>query len=374
MKKFMALALAASMAMTLTACSSGSANTTAAATTAAPAAAETTAAAAAETTAAAPADDGKVYKIIYGGSCTEDHPSTLTAYKFKELVEEKSNGRIQVDVYINNALGDSRAMLEAIAANEVQMSDAATAPFASFTEEFMFVGLPFLFNNREAAFAFFDSEMGDRINEEILKQTGIRNLGYMENGMRQLTNSKHPVTSPDDMKGLKIRVMESPMYIEMFEEMGAAPTPMSFAELYTALQQGTVDGQDNSYTITCTNGLYEVQKYMTELGHNFDVTPLELSEQFFQSLPDDLKEVVLECGKEAVAYNRQLFIDREASYIQTIEDGGVEIVKLTDEQRQAFRDCTSGCLDFFKKNYNPVIPVDEVLAAIDEANAAHPSN
>lgn len=112
----------------------------------------------------------------------------------------------------------------------------------------MFVGLPFLFNNREAAFDFIDGEMGQRISQEVCDQTGIRILGYLENGMRQLTNSKHPVTCPDDMKGLKIRVMESPMYIEMFTEMGASPTPMSFAELYTALQQKTVDGQDNSYT------------------------------------------------------------------------------------------------------------------------------
>lgn len=314
----------------------------------------------------------ETYKIIYGGSCAESHPSTLTAYKFKELVEERSNGRIVVDVYINNTLGDSRSMLEALQANEVQMTDAATGPFASFTEEYMFVGLPFLFNNREAAFDFIDGEMGQRISDEICKQTDIRILGYLENGMRQLTNSKHPVTSPEDMKGLKIRVMESPMYIEMFTEMGASPTPMSFAELYTALQQKTVDGQDNSYTITCTNALYEVQSYMTELGHNFDYTPFAISNKFYEALPEDLQKVVDECAAEAVAYDRQVCVDMEAEYIQTIIDGGCELTRLTDAQRQEFRNCTSGCLDFFKENYNPVIPVDDILTAIDASNAKFP--
>lgn len=316
--------------------------------------------------------DQETYKIIYGGSCTESHPSTLTAYKFKELVEERSNGRIQVDVYINNTLGDSRSMLEGLQANEVQMTDAATGPFASFTEEYMFVGLPFLFNNRDAAFDFIDGEMGQRISQEVCDQTGIRILGYLENGMRQLTNSKHPVTCPDDMKGLKIRVMESPMYIEMFTEMGASPTPMSFAELYTALQQKTVDGQDNSYTITCVNGLYEVQGYMTELGHNFVYTPFAMSNAFYESLPQDLQQIVDECAAEAVTYDRQICIDKEADYIKTIEDGGCQLTRLTDEQRQAFRDSTAGCLDFFKANYNPVIPVDDVLAAVNESNARFP--
>ena len=214
--------------------------------------------------------------------------------------------------------------------------------------------------------------MGQRISQEVCDQTGIRILGYLENGMRQLTNSKHPVTCPDDMKGLKIRVMESPMYIEMFTEMGASPTPMSFAELYTALQQKTVDGQDNSYTITCVNGLYEVQDYMTELGHNFDYTPFAMSNAFYESLPQDLQQIVDECAAEAVTYDRQICIDKEADYIKTIEDGGCQLTRLTDEQRQAFRDSTAGCLDFFKANYNPVIPVDDVLAAVNESNARFP--
>ena len=318
---------------------------------------------------AAPSDSQEVYKIIIGGTSTEDHPTTQSDYKFKEICEERSGGRLVVEVYPNNTLGDSRAMLEAIQANEVQMSDPSAAVFSSFTEEFNFIGLPFLFNNRFAAYDFFDGEMGGRISEKVREDTGIRILGYFENGMRQLTNSKRPVTSPDDMKGLKIRVMESPMYIEMFTEMGASPTPMSFAELYTALQQGTVDGQDNSYTITCTNALYEVQSYMTELGHNFDVTPLCISDEFYMSLPEDLRQIVDEAAAEATAFDRQMCQDMEATYIETIQNGGCEIVKLTDEQRTAFRAVTEGCKDFFLKQYSPSIPLDEILAAVDTANA-----
>lgn len=315
--------------------------------------------------------NNEVYKIILAGSCTEDHPTAIANVKFKEICEAESNGRIQVELFTNNALGNSREVLDSIRAGEYQMTDASASVYSSFTEEYMFVGLPFLFNDRFAAYAFFDGEVGKEITEEVAKQTGLRALGYYENGFRQLTNNKHTVRTPDDMKGLKIRVMESPLYIEMFEEMGAAPTPMAFAELYTALQQKTVDGQDNSYAITVTNALYEVQSYMTALGHNYDVTPLVIGEDFYQSLPDDLRAVVDKAAAEATAYNHQVCQDTEAAYIKTIEDHGVELTYLTDEERQAFRDATAGCVDFFKQNYNPVISVDYVLEAIDAANNAN---
>ena len=347
MKKYIALICAFAMCVTLTACGNNESSSSGSGT----------------------AED-EVYTIIIGGTSTEDHPTTQADYKFEEICEELSEGRIQVEVYANNTLGDSRAMLEQIQANEVQMSDPSASVFSGFTEELNFLGLPFLFNDRYAAYAFFDGEMGQRIADKVCEETGIRILGFYENGMRQLTNGKHPVRTPDDMKGLKIRVMESPMYIEMFTEMGAQPTPISFAELYTALQQGTVDGQDNGYTITCTNALYEVQPYMTELNHNFDVTPLCISDEFYTSLPEDLRAIVDQAAAEATEYDRQLCIDLEATYIETIEGSGCEIIKLTDEERDAFREVTSGCKDFFLENYNPSISLDEILAAVDDANAA----
>lgn len=322
---------------------------------------------------AAPAEGGDdtVYNITIGGTVPDDHPISQGLFKFKEVAEELSGGRFKVEVYDNNTIGASRELVEGVQANEIQMAECSQSVYASFTDELMSVGLPFLFKNRQAGYDFFDSEVGDQIADVIAEQTGVRIVGYFENGIRQLTNSKRPVTSPDDMKGLKIRVMESPLYIEMFTEMGANPSPMAFSELYTALQQGTVDGQDNPWTIVSTNAFYEVQSYATDLSHTFDITCFAINDKFYQELPDDLREVVDKAAEAAVETNRTLSIELENEYIATIEGGGCQITHLTDEQRQVFRDATAGCYDWFRQNYNPTVSLETVMAKAEEVNAAN---
>lgn len=358
-----ALVLALVMILTLAACggSTGSSNS------------GDTGAQSGGSSAAAPAQSGDdtVYNITIGGTVPDDHPISQGLFKFKEVAEELSGGRFKVEVYDNNTIGASRELVEGVQANEIQMAECSQSVYASFTDELISVGLPFLFKNRQAGYAFFDSEVGDQIADVIAEQTGVRIVGYFENGIRQLTNSKRPVTSPDDMKGLKIRVMESPLYIEMFTEMGANPSPMAFSELYTALQQGTVDGQDNPWTIVSTNAFYEVQSYATDLSHTFDITCFAINDEFYQSLPDDLREVVDKAADAAVETNRTLSIELENEYIATIEGGGCQITYLTDEQRQVFRDATAGCYDWFRQNYNPTVSLETVMAKADEVNAAN---
>ena len=322
-------------------------------------------------TAPAESGDDTVYSITVGGTVPDEHPISQGLFKFKEVAEELSGGRFKVEVYDNNTIGASRELVEGVQANEIQMAECSQSVYASFTDELMSVGLPFLFKNRQAGYDFFDSEVGDQIADVIAEQTGVRIVGYFENGIRQLTNSKRPVTSPDDMKGLKIRVMESPLYIEMFTEMGANPSPMAFSELYTALQQGTVDGQDNPWTIVSTNAFYEVQSYATDLSHTFDITCFAINDQFYQDLPEDLREVVDKAAEAAVETNRALSIELENEYIATIEGGGCQITRLTDEQRQVFRDATAGCYDWFRQNYNPTVSLETVMAKADEVNAAN---
>ena len=363
MRNIIALALALIMVLSLAACGgktggdspASSGSQTGGASTAAPSA----------------NGDDTVYNITIGGTVPDEHPISQGLFKFKEVAEELSGGRFKVEVYDNNTIGASRELVEGVQANEIQMAECSQSVYASFTDELMSVGLPFLFKNRQAGYDFFDSEVGDQIADVIAEQTGVRIVGYFENGIRQLTNSKRPVTSPDDMKGLKIRVMESPLYIEMFTEMGANPSPMAFSELYTALQQGTVDGQDNPWTIVSTNAFYEVQSYATDLSHTFDITCFAINDQFYQDLPEDLREVVDKAAEAAVETNRALSIELENEYIATIEGGGCQITRLTDEQRQVFRDATAGCYDWFRQNYNPTVSLETVMAKADEVNAAN---
>ena len=363
MRNIIALALALIMVLSLAACGgktggdspASSGSQTGGASTAAPSA----------------NGDDTVYNITIGGTVPDEHPISQGLFKFKEVAEELSGGRFKVEVYDNNTIGASRELVEGVQANEIQMAECSQSVYASFTDELMSVGLPFLFKNRQAGYDFFDSEVGDQIADVIAEQTGVRIVGYFENGIRQLTNSKRPVTSPDDMKGLKIRVMESPLYIEMFTEMGANPSPMAFSELYTALQQGTVDGQDNPWTIVSTNAFYEVQSYATDLSHTFDITCFSINDKFYQDLPDDLREVVDKAAEAAVETNRTLSIELENEYIATIEGGGCQITRLTDEQRQVFRDATAGCYDWFRQNYNPTVSLETIMANAEEVNAAN---
>lgn len=363
MRNIIALALALIMVLSLAACGgktggdspASSGSQTGGASTAAPSA----------------NGDDTVYNITIGGTVPDEHPISQGLFKFKEVAEELSGGRFKVEVYDNNTIGASRELVEGVQANEIQMAECSQYVYASFTDELMSVGLPFLFKNRQAGYDFFDSEVGDQIADVIAEQTGVRIVGYFENGIRQLTNSKRPVTSPDDMKGLKIRVMESPLYIEMFTEMGANPSPMAFSELYTALQQGTVDGQDNPWTIVSTNAFYEVQSYATDLSHTFDITCFSINDKFYQDLPDDLREVVDKAAEAAVETNRTLSIELENEYIATIEGGGCQITRLTDEQRQVFRDATAGCYDWFRQNYNPTVSLETIMAKAEEVNAAN---
>ena len=363
MRNIIALALALIMVLSLAACGgktggdspASSGSQTGGASTAAPSA----------------NGDDTVYNITIGGTVPAEHPISQGLFKFKEVAEELSGGRFKVEVYDNNTIVASRELVEGVQANEIQMAECSQSVYASFTDELMSVGLPFLFKNRQAGYDFFDSEVGDQIADVIAEQTGVRIVGYFENGIRQLTNSKRPVTSPDDMKGLKIRVMESPLYIEMFTEMGANPSPMAFSELYTALQQGTVDGQDNPWTIVSTNAFYEVQSYATDLSHTFDITCFSINDKFYQDLPDDLREVVDKAAEAAVETNRTLSIELENEYIATIEGGGCQITRLTDEQRQVFRDATAGCYDWFRQNYNPTVSLETIMAKAEEVNAAN---
>ena len=356
-KRLAALTLALVMALSLAACGGGGGD--------------------AKTPDAAPGGDAPkggddtVYTMTIGGTVPDEHPISQGLFEFEKVAEELSGGRLQVETYVNNTLGGSRELVEAVQAGELQGCETSQSMYASFTEELMSVGLPFLFKNRQAAYDFYDSEVGDQIAEAVASQTGIRIVGYFENGIRQLTNSKRPIVTPDDMKGLKIRVMESPLYIEMFTEMGANPMPMSFSELYTALQQKTVDGQDNPYAITATNAFYEVQKYMTDLSHTFDITCFSLNDAFYQSLPDDLKAVVDQAAEAAVKVNREQSVAMEEEYIKTIQDGGCEITFLTDEQREVFKEATAGCYDFFTQNYNPTVTLETVMAKAEEVNAAN---
>ena len=217
----------------------------------------------------------------------------------------------------------------------IQMAIPSTSALAGFDKRIQVLDLPYLFTTREAAFEAVDGELGQKLNE-FLGKKGFYVVGYLENGFRHVTNSKQPITKPEDLSGLKIRTMENPMHLAFFKELGANPTPMSWGELYTALQQGTVDAQENPYAMIDDGKFYEVQKYVSETGHVFSYEILIANKKFMEKLPEDLRALVIDEAQKAIATQRAAMKTEEANFKAKVIKGGLTANELTPEQKKPF--------------------------------------
>ena len=312
MKKVMAMLLAGVMALSMAACGSSApaAPAAPAASEAAPAASEAAPAA----SEAAPAD-GTVYKLLVGSTVQDDSASGIAMIEyFVPYIQEHAGGRIEVDYQGNSVLGGDRELYEALQMNTVQASFGPMSTLGNFEPNYAICDFPFLFDSKEEAYAELDGEFGAKLAEN-LPNVGLRLLAYGENAFRNISNSKRAINTMEDLKGLKIRVMESPINVATYTAMGTSPTPMAFSELYTALQQGTVDGQDNGVVLTYISKLYEVQKYYTFTKHLYAANGMVFSEAFYQSLPDDLKQVVTDASLYAMENQRRLNTELEESLL-----------------------------------------------------------
>ena len=266
---------------------------------------------------------------------------------FKKDIEEKSGGKISVELYPNAQLGGDRELIESVQLGTVQVAIPATSALAGFDKRFQVFDLPFLFKSKETAFKALDGELGHKV-DELLKPLGMRNLGYGENGYRHITNSRGPVHKPEDLKGIKLRTMENPLHLAFFKMLGANPTPMSFGELYTALQQGTVDGQENPVVLVYTSKFYEVQKFYSLTGHVYSATMLVANDDFFASMPEDLWKIVEDAGKRYVVEQRALAEVQEQEFLEELKKTGLQINELTPEEKRLFIDATLPAYDLFK--------------------------
>lgn len=271
-------------------------------------------------------DSGDVITINVGHVLAPTHPYTLGLEKFAELVEEKTDGRVHVEVFHSSQLGNERDMVEALQLGTQEMTLVSTAPLASFTKQFLVFDLPFIFKDTESARKVLDSELGRSLLDSLESQ-GITGLCYFENGFRHVTNSKHPIKTPEDLKGIKIRTMENPIHMATFKVMGADPTPMAFGELFTALQQKTIDGQENPLPIVETSKFYEVQEYLSLTGHFYAPAPLLVSKSFFDGLDPEIQEAIKEAADEARDYERGLLDDMNAKLLTELEEKGMEILE-----------------------------------------------
>ncbi|MDK2789439.1 MAG: TRAP-type transport system periplasmic protein, partial [Epulopiscium sp.] len=285
----------------------------------------------------------KVIKV--GNGFAEKHPAVIALKeKFKPLVEQKTNGRYTVEVYHSNQLGDDVKATEALRAGTLEMCTTSTAPLVGFTKELAIFDIPFLFPDEKVADAVLDGPIGKKLSD-LMPSKGLINLAWWENGFRHLTNSVREVKTPADLKGLKIRTMENNFHLAAWRAMGANPSPMSWSEVFTALQQKAMDGQENPVPNFYTARIHEVNKYITTTGHIYSPVMLLFSKKIFDTLPKEDQDIFIAAAKEAGLYDRQLNREATKKYLEEIKKEGGIVTELTAEQKKPFQELTAPIWD-----------------------------
>ncbi|WP_319558927.1 TRAP transporter substrate-binding protein [Marispirochaeta sp.] len=305
----------------------------------------------------------ETYKITAGIGLNDKSAQYESLIYFKELVEKESDGRISVDVYHSSQLGDDREMMEALQRGEQEMTCPSTAPMVPFVPEFGVFDLPFLFPSEVEADRVLDSKVGQQLLDK-LSDIGIKGLVFWENGYRNLTNSYQPVRTPADVKGMKVRTMENPMHLDAWRAMGANPTPMAFGELFSAMQQGVVDGQENPWGTIYLQNFFEVQDYATDTGHVYSPFVLMIAQSFWDGLPADLQTVVMDAAVKSRAHNRELNRRYNKEYLEKLKDV-MEVTELTPAEKAEFQKAVQSVYDKYANAIGQSL-IDDVQAEINK--------
>ncbi|HWL22935.1 MAG TPA: DctP family TRAP transporter solute-binding subunit [Ureibacillus sp.] len=311
--KVLLLALFATVALVLAACGGGSTNGS--------------------------SGEAKSYNLKMSVTVGEASTWYEAAKKLADDVAKETDGRIKIEVFSNEQLsgGDSGKAVEGLAKGSIDLTFNSTIIYSILDPKFGVASAPFLFDNLDQVDKVFAGNGGELI-KQLLAEKGVHALGYGENGFRQLTNSKVNVKSPADLQGLKIRIPGITMYTDLFRELGTDPATMTFSEVFTALQQGTIDGQENPIDVIYSSKLNEVQKYLTLWNYSYDPLVLGMNKELYDSMSDEDKALFDRLGKEASAYQVKITREREAEQIKELEGKGMTVYTPTEDEIAALKE------------------------------------
>jgi len=280
-----------------------------------------------------------VVKLNMSVTTAESSTWVLGAQKFADLVSEKSNGEIEIKVYPNEQLsgGNQGKGIEMVRNGATDLSFHSNIIYSIMDERFGVISLPWLLPDHATADAALNGAGGEAING-LLDEIGIVGLGFGENGFRQLTNSKRAVANPEDIEGLKIRVPGIKMYISLYQALGTDPIAMNFAEVFTALQQKAIDGQENPTDVIDSSKIYEVQDYLSVWNYSYDALILGMNKAKFDSLSEEHQNIIREAAAEATAYQVEINREAETNQLAKFEEEGMTITRLTTDQIAAFKE------------------------------------
>ena len=295
-------------------------------------------------------------KMIVGSVNARDRALSQAFFNFKEYLEAENLG-FEVDVFTDGVLGDDRRTIEGLQLGTIHGTTVSTGPIAAFYSGIGVLDLPFLFKDRDEAYAVLDGPVGQELLNALEAEEFI-GLCYWENGWRHLTNSKHEVTGLEGIKGLKIRTLESPIHVDIWTSLGANPTPMSFSQLYTALEQKVVDGQENPLANVMTNKMDEVQKFVTLSGHLYGASPFLVSKVWWDSLNDAERAAVKKAALKARDDERKMAEQEDVVALAYLKDHGMTISELAPGEQAKMRAAVQAVYDkygaAFKENLEKI--------------------
>jgi len=275
----------------------------------------------------------------------------VAAEKFKELVEKRSQGALTVTIFPNAKLGDERTLLERMKMGIVDAGIITTGPIINFVPSYGVIDLPFLFRDPNHAYKVLDGSIGQKLLADLESQ-GWKGLAFGERGFRNLTNSKRPVKTPEDIRGLKIRVMQNPVYVDSFKALGANAVPMAWTEVLTALQQGTVDGQENPLNVIMAFKLYETQKYLSITRHAYAPAAIIMSMNTWKKLTPAQQALVKKAAQEAAEFERAWDNKMEAEWLNELKVKGMIV---TTPDLKLFREAVKPVYDQYTPKYGKAL-------------------
>lgn len=299
------------------------------------------------------AAQAQAVKMTLGHGAAPDNPRHIAATKFAETIKAKTAGRIEIQVAHSAQLGDDAAMVTALRSGTLDMSANSQGAVAAVVPEFAALGLPFLFADSAKAWSVMDGTLGKTLGEKAAAK-GMVLLGLWDNGIRQMSNSKRAIKTPADLKGLKMRTPPDAVTIDIMQAMGADAQQIKFSELYVALQQGVVDGQENPLTNIASAKLYEVQKYISLTGHKYESTPFLMSKRSWDKLSDADKKAFHEAAAEATALQRKLNKEADDKLVAELKAKGAQIDSVerkpfVEASKPVYAKWTSGPIGEFAK-------------------------
>lgn len=267
--------------------------------------------------------------LRFGYEAPRSDTQHSAAKKFDELLKAKTQGEMKLSLFPDSTLGNAQTMIGAVRGGTIDLEMSGSPNFSGLVPQLNVIDIPFIFKNRTHAYAVLDGEIGQNLLQQLDAQ-GLKGLAFWEVGFRSFTNSKHPINTPADINGLKVRTNQNPMYIQAFSLLGANPVPMPLSELYTALETRAVDAQEHPIGIVWSAKLYEVQKYLSLTNHGYTPLIVVMNKAKFDALSPALQQAIVSAAQEAGQYQRQLNLENEKGIIEKLQKAGVEVIETID--------------------------------------------